>query len=51
LQTHLRILGQTHALGDGLNCRFHLRSLYEKLGVGCRVLAVAVAREKGIISA
>lgn len=30
--------------------KFHLRSLYEKLGVGCRVLAVAVAREKGILS-
>ena len=29
--------------------KFHLRSLYEKLGVGCRVLAVAVAREKGIL--
>jgi LuxR family maltose regulon positive regulatory protein len=30
--------------------KFHLRSLYDKLGVGCRVLAVAVAREKGILS-
>jgi LuxR family transcriptional regulator, maltose regulon positive regulatory protein len=29
--------------------KFHLRSLYEKLGVGCRVLAVAVARDKGIL--
>lgn|GEM_PF-1501307 len=31
--------------------KFHLRSLYEKLGVGCRVLAVAVAREKGMLPA
>jgi LuxR family transcriptional regulator, maltose regulon positive regulatory protein len=30
--------------------KFHLRSLYEKLGVGSRVLAIAVAREKGILT-
>jgi LuxR family maltose regulon positive regulatory protein len=29
--------------------KFHLRSLYEKLGVNGRMLAVAVAREKGIL--
>jgi len=30
--------------------KFHLRSLYEKLGVGGRLLAVAVAKEKGILA-
>ncbi|WP_175597281.1 LuxR C-terminal-related transcriptional regulator [Peristeroidobacter soli] len=30
--------------------KFHLRSLYEKLGVGCRMLAVEVAREKGMLA-
>jgi DNA-binding CsgD family transcriptional regulator len=29
--------------------KFHLRSLYDKLGVSSRVLAVAVAREKGVL--
>ena len=30
--------------------KFHLRSVYDKLGVGCRVLAVSVAREKGVLA-
>ncbi|WP_175597278.1 LuxR C-terminal-related transcriptional regulator [Peristeroidobacter soli] len=30
--------------------KFHLRGLYEKLGVSCRVLAVSVARGKGILA-
>ncbi len=53
--TRGRELEQGHRTQTGSDgktrSKFHLRSLYEKLGVGSRVLAIAVAREKGLLVA